>query len=137
MAPSTPKRKLTRGTWLLVPVVIVWLASSAFSAPAPQTTVHFPERSEQIETVQNAVPVPVEGSAASSLTQSSTPRLPLRTRNFRCKEGSCNVCHYRASEIEGTPGALANGDSAEGRLEGTNVTRGELAEKEVALQLSG
>jgi len=55
---------------------------------------------------------------------------PLTTHNYRCKDGSCNLCHFRPSEIHPKHqfDPLPGGDSAQARVEGTNVTAAELAE---------
>ena len=63
----------------------------------------------------------------------------LSTHGYACKGASCNVCEYRPSDIrpasfEPEPG----GASLQGRVEGTNVTRAELAAKGIKyLQVGG
>ena len=72
----------------------------------------------------------------------SAAREPLHTKSYYCRalQGvkSCNVCHYRPAEMAGKPGETPTGDSTEGRIEGTNVTKAELAEKQIRyLQVGG
>ena len=90
-------------------------------------------------------------AAASTFSQSQQPQQllsqqqlpppsePLRTHGYFCKQNSCNTCHFRPREIHpADPKALPNGDCPQGRVEGTNVTKAELAEKGIRyLQVGG
>ena len=79
---------------------------------------------------------PDDGLAAAN---AAAPREPLQTHGYFCKQNSCNTCHFRPSEIRpASPDPAPNGDSKQGRVEGTNVTRAELAEKGIRfLQVGG
>lgn len=72
-------------------------------------------------------------------SSSAASKEPLQTHGYFCKQGSCNTCHFRASEIRpASPEPAANGDSKQARVEGTNVTKAELAERGVRfLQVGG
>ncbi len=50
----------------------------------------------------------------------------LQQHRYHCQQGACNTCRFRPSEISGAPPA-ANGDCAQSRKEGTNVSKAELA----------
>jgi hypothetical protein len=127
-------------------------------APVPAPTVsyaeaHYPRSKGLFATEQAASPsVTAAATAGSSASASSTASSaaatpaaaaastePLRTHGYFCKQGSCNVCHFRQSEISpADPKPLPGGESPQQRVEGTNVTRAELAEKGIRyLQVGG
>ena len=64
---------------------------------------------------------------------------PLSSHGYRCMEGSCNKCYFRPSEIhphDTTP--APGGDCLQSRVEGTNVTKKELADADIRfLQVGG
>ena len=114
----------------------------AFAAPVVDMT-SFQEQQEQHQHKADALP---DGSASSSTDSPpppparAAPLEPLSSHEYHCKEGSCNVCHFRPSEISPRNAfqPLPGGDSPQGRVEGTNVTGAELAEYGIRfLQVGG
>ena len=115
------------------------LVYPVLAAPVPQT-IH-------------AQPLPAAGAAggrtgagaagsdavAADTTSPAKPAGPLHTHGYFCKLGSCNVCHFRPSEIQpASAEPMPNGDCPQARVEGTNVTKAELAEKGLRyLQVGG
>ena len=49
------------------------------------------------------------------------------TRDYACKKGQCNRCHFRQSEVRGSATPLSDGSSEQARVNGTYVRRTELA----------
>lgn len=154
MAPSRP---LKRTEQLVIAALVgcTWcLFYPAMAAPVSQT------HTVPAEPHQAAAPAPTDGGAvaASQLPAAGTAPLaagtglapstePLRTQGYFCKDWkeqersgrSCNLCHFRPKEIHPqNADPLPGGDSPQSRVEGTNVTRAELAEKGIRyLQVGG
>ena len=103
------------------------------TSPVPQTTVHYaePHSASSVSSV-----AAVQQQPAAAVQQ---PVEPMKTHGYFCKQGSCNICHYRQSEIR--PLIFepeANGDCRQSRVEGTNVTKAELAANGIKyLQVGG
>jgi len=63
---------------------------------------------------------------------------PMQDHEYGCQQGVCNLCHFRAEEVEGNPKPFADGSSAQERINGTRVRRSELeAEGIEFLQVGG
>ena len=120
---------------------LIWPVIGA-PVPARETVTTYAEPTLHTAPVGNGI-----GSSAQPQPQpqpqepqlpSTRPSEPLKTHGYFCKQGSCNQCHYRPSEIKGKFEPEPNGDSAQGRVEGTNVTKAELAEMGIKyLQVGG
>jgi hypothetical protein len=127
-------------------VCIFCLIYPAISAPVPMTTTTYAEP-HQFSPTDGAAPSSSSGAdSGSSIVKPTGPdsssaasKEPLQTHGYFCKQGSCNTCHFRASEIRpASPEPAANGDSKQARVEGTNVTKAELAERGIRfLQVGG
>lgn len=95
------------------------------SRPMPESEERPEERSE--ETL----------SKSYGLFRSASNDRPedlLLTKNYDCRElkgvTGCNICHFKKAEMTGTPGTKG-GTSFESRIEGTNVSKAELEEKQI------
>ena len=119
-----------------------WAAPFAVEQRLAETAAglsNFQSRQPSLDISSSAPPISISSSVGTTLE-------PLRTQRYFCRswpggppEGSCNTCYYRPNEIHpADPSPLPNGDSAQARLEGTNVTTAELIRNEVRfLQVGG
>ena len=109
------------------------------TSPVPQQTIHYAEPHNSVASSSSS-----SSRSLSDVQQqpasTGQPAEPLKTHGYFCKQGSCNLCHYRPSEIRPLTSfePEPNGDSGQSRVEGTNVTKAELAEKGIRyLQVGG
>ena len=124
---------------------IFCLIYPVISAPVPQATTTFAEPHQ-------FAPAAVESSSSRSSGGSSSqsapvaiaaaaaaPTEPLKTHGYFCKQNSCNTCYFRPSEIRpASSEPMPNGDCNQARVEGSNVTKAELAEMGIRfLQVGG
>lgn len=118
---------------------ILCLVYPVLSAPVPGQTVTYAEPHRAYAEPQHTSTAYAAAAPPRQEPKEPKKQEPLKTHGYYCQKGTCNTCHYRPSEIRPLNfDAEANGDSAQSRVEGTNVTKAELAEKSLRyLQVGG
>jgi len=111
---------------------ILWPVLSAPVSPTPLSVASASTRPAALEHRGGSGDVIGGGSSSSSgggavAARDAGFRLDsMQTHGYHCKQGSCNVCRFRPQEIVGSP-PPGLGDCTQSRVEGTNVSRQELA----------
>jgi len=94
---------------------------TAAAASVPQQPLHAPSLGAQ------AAPETAGSSLAARTSAASAAQPPMVERPYACRDGFCNDCSFRKGTVTGPERPFADGSSAQERVNGTVVSREDLA----------